>query len=84
MNFRSAMRNTMRRPFTLTSLALLATAGFSSAALAHAGDHSHMSVTELLTHLSASLDHKSTIVAIGAVLAVIAVAAVVMGKKRPR
>jgi hypothetical protein len=78
------MRNTMRRSFALVSLAAAATAGFAPAAFAHVGDHSHMSVTELVTHLSASLDHRSAIVAIGAVFAVIAVAVVVMRRKRAR
>jgi urease accessory protein len=59
------MRNTMRRSFKLLSLAAAATAGFSTAALAHVGDHSHMSFTEGLLHPFTGLDHVLAMVAIG-------------------
>jgi urease accessory protein len=59
------MRNTMRRPITLLSLAAVATAGFSTAAFAHIGDHSHMSFTEGLLHPFSGLDHVLAMVAVG-------------------
>jgi urease accessory protein len=59
------MRNTMRRSFKLLSLAAAATVGFSTAALAHVGDHSHMSFTEGLLHPFTGLDHVLAMVAVG-------------------
>jgi urease accessory protein len=59
------MRNTMRRSFKLLSLAAAATVGFSTAALAHVGDHSHMSFTEGLLHPFTGLDHALAMVAVG-------------------
>jgi urease accessory protein len=59
------MRNTMRRLITLLSLAAVATAGFSTAAFAHIGDHSHMSFTEGLLHPFSGLDHVLAMVAVG-------------------
>jgi urease accessory protein len=59
------MRNTMRRSFKLLSLAAVATVGFSTAALAHVGDHSHMSFTEGLLHPFTGLDHVLAMVAVG-------------------
>ena len=55
----------MRRSFKLLSLAAIATAGFSTAALAHVGDHSHMSFTEGLLHPFTGLDHVLAMVAVG-------------------
>ena len=58
----------MRRSFQHASLAALvavATAGFSSAALAHVGDHSHMGFTEGLLHPFSGLDHVLAMVAVG-------------------
>ena len=55
----------MRRSFKLLSLAAVATAGFSTAALAHVGDHSHMSFTEGLLHPFSGLDHVLAMVAVG-------------------
>ena len=55
----------MRRSFKLLSLAAVATAGFSTAALAHVGDHSHMSFTEGLLHPFTGLDHVLAMVAVG-------------------
>ncbi len=58
----------MRRSFQQASLAALvaiATAGFSSAALAHVGDHSHMGFTEGLLHPFSGLDHMLAMVAVG-------------------
>ena len=55
----------MRRSFKLFSLAAAATAGFSTAALAHVGDHSHMSFTEGLLHPFTGLDHVLAMVAVG-------------------
>jgi urease accessory protein len=59
------MRNTMRRPITLVSLAAVATAGFSTDAFAHIGDHSHMSFSEGLLHPFSGLDHVLAMVAVG-------------------
>ncbi len=55
----------MRRSFKLLSLAAVATVGFSTAALAHVGDHSHMSFTEGLLHPLTGLDHVLAMVAVG-------------------
>ena len=55
----------MRRSFKLLSLAAAATADFSTAALAHVGDHSHMSFTEGLLHPFTGLDHVLAMVAVG-------------------
>ena len=58
----------MRRSFQQASLAALvaiATAGFSSAALAHVGDHSHMGFAEGLLHPFSGLDHLLAMVAVG-------------------
>jgi urease accessory protein len=63
------MRNTMRRSFahkvSLAALVAVATAGFSSAAFAHVGDHSHMSFMEGLMHPFSGLDHILAMVAVG-------------------
>jgi urease accessory protein len=59
------MRNTMRRSFTLLSLAAAATVCVSTSALAHVGDHSHMSFTEGLLHPFTGLDHVLAMVAVG-------------------
>jgi urease accessory protein len=50
---------------SLTALVAIATAGFSSAAFAHIGDHSHMSFAEGLTHPFTGLDHMLAMVAVG-------------------
>ena len=59
----------MRRSFThkalLAALAAVATEGFSSAALAHVGDHSHMSFAEGLTHPFTGIDHMLAMIAVG-------------------
>lgn len=55
----------MHRSVKLLSLAAAATAGFSTAALAHVGDHSHMSFTEGLLHPFSGLDHVLAMVAVG-------------------
>jgi len=55
----------MRRLFKLLSLAAVATVGFSTAALAHVGDHSHMSFAEGLAHPFTGLDHMLAMVAVG-------------------
>jgi urease accessory protein len=59
------MRNTMRHSFKLLSLAAVATVGFSTAALAHVGDHSHMGFTEGLLHPFTGVDHVLAMVAVG-------------------
>jgi len=55
----------MHRSLKLLSLAAAATAGFSTAALAHVGDHSHMSFTEGMLHPFSGLDHVLAMVAVG-------------------
>jgi urease accessory protein len=55
----------MHRSLKLLSLAAVATAGFGTAALAHVGDHSHMSFTEGLLHPFSGLDHVLAMVAVG-------------------
>ena len=50
---------------SLAALAAVATAGFSSAAFAHIGDHSHMSLAEGLAHPFTGLDHMLAMVAVG-------------------
>ena len=55
----------MRRSFKLLSLAAVATTSFSSAALAHVGEHSHMSVAEGLLHPFSGLDHVLAMLAVG-------------------
>ena len=59
----------MRRSFdhkaSLAALVTIATAGFSSAAFAHVGDHSPMSFTEGLLHPFGGLDHVLAMVAVG-------------------
>jgi urease accessory protein len=55
----------MHRSLKLLSLAAAASAGFSTAALAHVGDHSHMSFTEGLLHPFSGLDHVLAMVAVG-------------------
>jgi urease accessory protein len=59
------MRNAMHRSFKLLSFAAVATVSFSTAALAHVGDHSHMSFTEGLLHPFSGLDHVLAMVAVG-------------------
>jgi urease accessory protein len=55
----------MHRSFKLLSFAAVATVSFSTAALAHVGDHSHMSFTEGLLHPFSGLDHVLAMVAVG-------------------
>ncbi len=70
--------------FVLTALVLVTATGFGSVAFAHGGDHSHMSVVELVTHLSSNWGHRSTIVAIGGAFALGAALVLLTGKKRAR
>jgi urease accessory protein len=62
------MRNKMRRSFqqvSLVALVAIATAASSTAAFAHAGDHSHMGFTEGLLHPFSGLDHVLAMIAVG-------------------
>jgi hypothetical protein len=70
--------------FVLTALTLVTATDIGSVAFAHGGDHSHMSVVELASHLSANWDHRSTIVAIGGAFALAAALVLLTGKKRAR
>lgn len=53
------------RKASLAALTAIATAGFTSAAFAHIGDHSHMSFAEGLAHPFTGLDHLLAMVAVG-------------------
>jgi urease accessory protein len=59
------MRRSFARNLSLAALVAAATAGFSSAAFAHVGDHSHMSFVEGLLHPFSGLDHVLAMVAVG-------------------
>jgi urease accessory protein len=63
------MRIVMRRPFvrtaSLAAFVAIAVTGFAPAALAHVGDHSHMSFMEGLMHPLGGLDHILAMVAVG-------------------
>ena len=63
---------------------LVVTVGSGSIAFAHGGDHAHMSIAELVTHLSPSFDHKSAIAAIGGAFALAAALVLLTGKKPAR
>ncbi len=54
----------IRKP-VLAAPVVLALTGFSTAALAHVGDHSHMSFAEGLAHPFTGLDHMLAMVAVG-------------------
>jgi hydrogenase/urease accessory protein HupE len=64
------MRNTMRllRP---ASIAALVTALSATAAFAHAGDHSHMSAMQLLSHQLGAVDHLLAWVALGVLVSLL-------------
>ncbi|MCX7312687.1 MAG: HupE/UreJ family protein [Alphaproteobacteria bacterium] len=53
------------RPASFAALVAAATVGLTSAALAHVGDHSHMSFAEGLAHPFTGLDHMLAMVAVG-------------------
>src|SRR6201995_5936086 len=55
----------LTRSASFAALIAVATAGFSTAAFAHVGDHSHMSFTEGLMHPFTGLDHMLAMVAVG-------------------
>ena len=59
------MRRSFAHKVSLAALVAVATAGFSSAAFAHVGDHSHMSFMEGLMHPFSGLDHILAMVAVG-------------------
>jgi len=59
------MRRSFAHKVSLAALVAVATAGFSSAAFAHVGDHSHMSFMEGLMHPVSGLDHILAMVAVG-------------------
>ena len=59
------MRSFFARNLSLAALVAAATAGFSSAAFAHVGDHSQMSFVEGLLHPFSGLDHVLAMVAVG-------------------
>lgn len=69
--------------FSLAALVAVATIGFSSAAFAHVGDHTHMTVAEIANHLWSSLDHKLTIMAVVLVMA-LAGASVLLARRKGR
>lgn len=59
------MRRSIASKFSVAALAACAFASFSSAALAHVGDHSGMSFSEGLAHPFTGLDHMLAMVAVG-------------------
>jgi urease accessory protein len=59
------MRNIMRLARLASFAVFVVVASFSTAAFAHVGDHSHMSVTEGLLHPLSGLDHILAMVAVG-------------------
>ena len=59
------MRRSFARKLSLAALAAAATAGFSSAAFAHVGDHSHMVSSKGLRIRFSGLDHMLAMVAVG-------------------
>jgi urease accessory protein len=59
------MRNIMRLARFASFAVFAVVASFSTAAFAHVGDHSHMSVTEGLLHPLSGLDHILAMVAVG-------------------
>ena len=58
-------RHSLRQHASLAALVAVAVTGFSSAALAHIGDHSHMSFAQGLAHPLTGLDHILAMVAVG-------------------
>lgn len=72
------LRRSIARP-----LAIAVVLAFSSTtALAHAGDHAHMTFAEIANHLLASLDHASAIAAIVTVVAAAGATALLTYRKR--
>ncbi len=71
------------RPFSF-GFVVPALIGSSSAALAHGGDHSHMTIVEAASHLLSSLDHRLTIMAVVLLAAVAASALVARRIKQGR
>jgi len=59
------MRRRLGHSLSLTALAAVTLAAFTSAASAHIGDHSHMSLVEGLTHPFTGIDHLLAMVAVG-------------------
>ena len=59
------MRRMLVTKIPLVSLIAIAVAGFGSAAVAHVGDHSHMTLAEGLRHPFTGLDHLLAMVAVG-------------------
>jgi ABC-type enterochelin transport system permease subunit len=81
------MRNTMLRRFFASKTALaavtaMAVSGLSTAASAHVGDHSRLTVAELANHLMSSLDHKYTIMTVVLVMAFTGASVVLAYRKR--
>jgi ABC-type uncharacterized transport system permease subunit len=62
----------------------LAVAGSGSAAFAHAGDHSRLTVAEMANHLMSSLDHKYTIMTVVLVMAFTGASVALAYRKRSR
>lgn len=67
----------LNRPLPAAAAILAAT---NTAALAHVGDHSHMSLAEMTNHLWANLDHRFTVIAVAMVLVLAGVT--VLGTRR--
>jgi type IV secretory pathway VirB2 component (pilin) len=73
------------RPFasktSLAAFTAIAAAAFSTAAFAHAGDHSLMTVAEMANHLLSSLDHRLTIVTVVLAIAAAGVSVLLVCRK---
>jgi hypothetical protein len=77
----------LHRPFAKhvspAALAALVLTGLSSAAFAHAGDHTQMTIAEMANHLLSSLDHRLAIIAVVLAMA-LAGASVLLARRRRR
>ena len=72
-----------RRALPLAALTAIAVTGFSPAAFAHVGEHSHMTVSELANHLLSNLDHRLALMVVVFVIA-LAGASVLLARRKRR
>ena len=78
------MLRTLASRLSFAALIALAVAGSGSAAFAHVGDHSQMTVAEMANHLLSSLDHKYTIMMVVLVMALAGASVLLASRKRWR
>lgn len=76
--------NMIRRALSLSASITLLLIGLSTAALAHVGDHSHMTFAGLADHLMSGPDHQLAIMAVLLVMAIAAGAGVLASRKHRR